>query len=64
MFMWRQHLTKSSFLFSISISLLQATMLKKIKTKRRLTEPIIQPAVVSLAAAATAENGEKDPLGT
>lgn len=41
-------------------------MLKKIKTKRRLTEPIIQPAVVSLAAASTAasENGEKDPMGT
>lgn len=39
-------------------------MLKKIKTKRRLTEPIIQPAVVSLAIPSTAENGEKDPMGT
>lgn len=43
-------------------------MLKKIKSKRRLTEPHISPAVAagSISQAGPPENGDrdKDPLGT
>ena len=50
----------------------QATMLKKMKSKRRMTDPHISPAVLSLsttsvaagssaaAAAITSENGDKE----
>lgn len=37
-------------------------MLKKIKSKRRLTEPHISPAVAGTTS--QAENGDKDPVGT
>lgn len=42
-------------------------MLKKIKSKRRLTEPHISPAVMGTAShGGPPENGDrdKDPLGT
>ncbi|XP_055697742.1 diacylglycerol kinase theta isoform X2 [Phlebotomus papatasi] len=49
-------------------SALKATMLKKSKTKRRLTEPIIQPAVAGSTSQGgpQPENGDRDkePLGT
>lgn len=49
----------------------QATMLKKIKSKRRLTEPHISPAVAGSSSqggggGGPPENGdrEREPLGT
>jgi diacylglycerol kinase (ATP) len=47
-------------------SALKATMLKKIKSKRRLTEPhISSPAVVGSGSQGDPENGDRDhPLGT
>lgn len=41
-------------------------MLKKIKSKRRLTEPHISPAVAGSSQGGPPENGdrEKEPLGT
>lgn len=47
----------------IQLKHMQATMLKKIKSKRRLTEPHISPAVAGGSQGAP-ENGDrdKDPL--
>ncbi|XP_037913720.1 diacylglycerol kinase theta isoform X2 [Hermetia illucens] len=46
-------------------SALKATMLKKTKSKRRLTEPHITPAVAGSASqGGPPENGDRDPLGT
>ncbi|XP_035899256.1 diacylglycerol kinase theta isoform X3 [Anopheles maculipalpis] len=41
-------------------SALKATMLKKIKSKRRLTEPHISPAVAGFSQGGAPENGDRD----
>ncbi|XP_058464786.1 diacylglycerol kinase theta isoform X4 [Malaya genurostris] len=41
-------------------SALKATMLKKIKSKRRLTEPHISPAVAGFSQGGPPENGDRD----
>lgn len=41
-------------------SALKATMLKKIKSKRRLTEPHISPAVSGFSQGGAPENGDRD----